>query len=177
LFNFSKFNQEIPKCCCRKSTYHRSNNQVLRGHNFSPHGNVNFIAPGSVKQHQEGMRDLNHKHEPPQLKEGSTSVIDLLGVSYTIRPRADQHHDLIEGSPQWGGECSYPKVLNMTTPNKSSSSQVGNSTRRSVAPTSSIICLTNSPSQRLNGTLTRQCSQHILQCQPTAQGQLRKLLP
>jgi len=31
--------------------------------------------------------------------------------------------------------CSYPKVLNMTTPNKSSSSQVGNSTRRSVAPT------------------------------------------
>jgi len=31
--------------------------------------------------------------------------------------------------------CSYPKVLNITTPNKSSNSQVGNSTRRSVAPT------------------------------------------
>jgi len=29
--------------------------------------------------------------------------------------------------------CSYPKVLNITTPNKSSNSQVGNSTRRSVA--------------------------------------------
>jgi len=29
----------------------------------------------------------------------------------------------------------------------------------------------------LNGTLTGQCSQHILQCQPTTQSQLRKLLP
>jgi len=29
------------------------NDQVLRGHNFNPHGNVNFIAKGSVKQHQE----------------------------------------------------------------------------------------------------------------------------
>jgi len=79
---------------------------------------------------------MDHKiKEPPQLKEGSTSVNDLLGGSYTIRPRADRHHSLIESTPQWAGECSYPKVLNMTTPNKSSSSQVGNSTRRSVAPT------------------------------------------
>jgi len=37
-----------------------------------------------------------------------------------------------------------------------------------------IICLTNSPSHRLNGTLTGQCSQHILQC---LQSQLHKLLP
>jgi len=36
--------------------------------------------------------------------------------------------------------CSYPKVLNMNTPNKSSSSQVGNSTRRSVAPTAYENC-------------------------------------
>jgi len=28
-----------------------------------------------------------------------------------------------------------------------------------------IICLTNSPSHRLNGALTRQCSQRMLQCQ------------
>jgi len=116
------------------------NNQVLRGHNFNPHGNVNFIAKGSVKQHQEDVKDLNYKHEPPQLKEGSTSVNDLLGVSYTFQPRADRHHDLIEGTPQWCGECSYPKVLNMTTPNKSSSSQVGNSTRSSVAPTAYESC-------------------------------------
>jgi len=39
------------------------NDQVLRGHNFSPHGNVNLIAKGSVKQHQEDVQDLNHK--PP----------------------------------------------------------------------------------------------------------------
>jgi len=89
------------------------NDQVLRGHNFSPHGNANFIAKGSVKQHQEDVKDLNHKHEP-QLKKRSTLVNDLLGASFTIRSRADQHHDLIEGTPQWGGECSYPKVLNMT---------------------------------------------------------------
>jgi len=37
--------------------------QVLREHNFSPHGNVNLIAKGSVKQHQEDVQDLNHK--PP----------------------------------------------------------------------------------------------------------------
>jgi len=37
-------------------------------------------------------------------------------------------------------KCSYPKVLNMITPNKSSSSQVGNSTRRSVAPTAYENC-------------------------------------
>jgi len=36
--------------------------------------------------------------------------------------------------------CSYPKVLNMTTPNKSSNSQVGNSTRPSVAPTAYENC-------------------------------------
>jgi len=30
--------------------------------------NVNFIAKGSVKQRQEDVKDLNHKHEP-QLKE------------------------------------------------------------------------------------------------------------
>jgi len=45
------------------------NDQVLRGHNCSPHGNFNFIARGSVKQHQEDMKDLNHKHDPPLLKE------------------------------------------------------------------------------------------------------------
>jgi len=67
------------------------NDQVLRGHNFSPHGYVNFIA-----------KDLNHIHEP-QLKERSTVVNDLLGASYTIRSRADRHHDLIEGTSQGGG--------------------------------------------------------------------------
>jgi len=36
--------------------------------------------------------------------------------------------------------CSYTKVLNVTTPNKSSSSQVGTSTRRSVAPTAYENC-------------------------------------
>jgi len=77
--------------------------QIIK-YNFSPHYNVNFIATGSVKQHQEGMSDLNHKNEPPQLKEESTSVIDLLGASYTIRSRADRHFDLIEGTPQRGGE-------------------------------------------------------------------------
>jgi len=84
------------------------NNQVLRGHNFSPHGNVNIIATGSVKQHQEGIRDLNHKHEP-QSKERITLVNDLLGASYTIRSRDDRHHDLIEGIPQWGGRMFIPK--------------------------------------------------------------------
>jgi len=54
------------------------NNQVLRGHNFSPHGNVNFIAMGSVKQNQEGMSDLNHKHEPPQLKEGGSFLRSMI---------------------------------------------------------------------------------------------------
>jgi len=122
----------------RPHTIDVPNDQVLRGHTFSPHGNVNFIAKGSVKQHQEDVKDLNHKHEP-QLKERSTLVNDLLGASYTIRSRADRHHDLIEGT-QWGGECSYPKVLNMTTPNKSSSSQVGNSTTRTVAPTAYENC-------------------------------------
>jgi len=43
------------------------NDQVLRGHNLGPHGNVNFIAKGSVDQHREDMKDLNHKHEPSQL--------------------------------------------------------------------------------------------------------------
>jgi len=71
------------------------NDQVLLGHNFSPHGNVNFIAKGSVKQHQEDVKDVNHEHEPPQLKERSSSVNDLLGAFYTIRPRADRYHDLI----------------------------------------------------------------------------------
>jgi len=74
------------------------NDQGLRGHNFSPHGNVNFIAKGRVKQHQEDVKDLNHKHEP-QLKEGSTLINDLLGASYRFRSRADRHHDLIEGTP------------------------------------------------------------------------------
>jgi len=41
------------------------NDQVLRKHNFSPHDNVNLIAKGSVKQHQEDVKDLNHKHERP----------------------------------------------------------------------------------------------------------------
>jgi len=101
------------------------NDQVQRGHNFSPHGNVNFIAKGSVRQRQEGMNDLNHTHEPQQLKEKSSSVNDLLGAFYTIRPRADRHHALIESTPQWGKECSYPKILNMTTPNKSSVAKLG----------------------------------------------------
>jgi len=69
------------------------NGQVLRGHNFSPHG-VNFIAKGNVKLHQEGMKDFNHQHKPPQLKEGSSTVSDLLG--------GDRHHSLIEGTPQLG---------------------------------------------------------------------------
>jgi len=88
------------------------NDQVLRRHNFSPHSNVNLIAKGSVKQRQEDVKDLNHKHEP---KESSSSINDLLGAFYTIRTRADRHHALIEGTPQWGGECSDPKILNMTT--------------------------------------------------------------
>jgi len=37
--------------------------------------------------------------------------------------------------------CSYPKVLNMTTPNKSSRNQVGNSNRRSLALTADEKCL------------------------------------
>jgi len=74
------------------------NDQVLRGHNFSPHGDVNFIAKGSVKQHQEDVNDQNHKHEAPQLKERSISVNDLLGAFSTILPRADRHHDLIDGT-------------------------------------------------------------------------------
>jgi len=53
--------------------------------------------------------DLNHKHVPPQLKERSTSVNDLLGASCSIRSRADRHHDLIEGTPQWGGRMFVPK--------------------------------------------------------------------
>jgi len=69
---------------------------------FSPYGNVNIIAKGSVKQHQEDVKDLNHKHEPPQLKERSSSINDLLGAFYTIRPRVDRHHAFIEGTPQWG---------------------------------------------------------------------------
>jgi len=81
----------------RPHTIDVPNDQDLRGHNFSPHGKVNFISKGSVKQHQEGMKDLNHKHEPPQLKEGSSS--DLLGAFYTILPRVDRHHALIEGTP------------------------------------------------------------------------------
>jgi len=85
------------------------NDQVLRGHNFSPNGNVNFKAKGSVKQHQDDVKDLNHKHVPPQLKERSTSVNDLLGASCSIRSRADRHHDLIEGTPQWGGRMFVPK--------------------------------------------------------------------
>jgi len=60
------------------------------------------MSKGSVKQHQEGMKDLNHKHEPPQLMEGSSTVSDLLGAFYTIQPRADRHHALLEGTPQWG---------------------------------------------------------------------------
>jgi len=51
--------------------------QVLRGHNFSHHGNVNLITKVSFKQHQEDVKDLNHKHEPPQLKERSSSINDL----------------------------------------------------------------------------------------------------
>jgi len=50
------------------------------------------------------MKDLNHKHEPSQLKEGSSTVNDFLGAFYTIRPRADRNQALIEGMPQWGGE-------------------------------------------------------------------------
>jgi len=34
------------------------NDLVLRSHNFSPHGNVNFIAKWSVKQHQEDIKVL-----------------------------------------------------------------------------------------------------------------------
>jgi len=77
------------------------NIQVLRGHNFRSHGNVNFIAKGRNK-HQEGMNDLNYKHESPQFKERSSTVNNLIGAFYTIRPRADLHHDLIECTPQWG---------------------------------------------------------------------------
>jgi len=76
--------------------------QVLRGHNFSPLGNANFIAKGSVKQHQEDVKDLNHKHKPPQLKERFSSVNELFCAFHTTRPRADRHHDLIEGTPQRG---------------------------------------------------------------------------
>jgi len=56
--------------------------------------------------------------------------------------------------------CSYPKILNMTTPNKSSVAKLG------TVPGAQYQSLqTNSPSHRLNGSLTRQCSQHMLQCQ------------
>jgi len=88
---------------------------MIKCYEGSPHGNVNFIAKGSVKQHKEDMKNLNHKHEPPQLKERSSTVNDLLGAFYTIQPRADRHHALIEGAPQWGGECSYPRLLNTTS--------------------------------------------------------------
>jgi len=69
----------------------------------------------SVKQHQEDMKDLYDKHETPQLKERASTVNDLLGAFYTIRPKADRHHALIEGTPQWGRECSHPRVLNITS--------------------------------------------------------------
>jgi len=84
----------------------------------------NEISLDEERIHLTNLVLMDHKiKEPPQLKEGSTSVNDLLGAFYTIRSRADRHHDLFEGIPQWGGECSYPKVLNMTTHNKSSNSQ------------------------------------------------------
>jgi len=60
----------------------------------------------------------NHKHKHPQLKERSSLVNDLLAGFYTIWPRADRHHALNDGTPQWGGECSYPRVLNMTSTQK-----------------------------------------------------------
>jgi len=61
------------------------------------------------------MKDLKSKHEPPQLKERSSTANHLLGAFDAIRPRADRHHALIEGIPQWGGKCLYPRVLNMTS--------------------------------------------------------------
>jgi len=53
------------------------NDQVLRGHNVSPHGNV-------------------------------STVNVLLGAYYT---RADRHHALMEGTPQWVRDCSNPMVV------------------------------------------------------------------
>jgi len=50
------------------------NDQVLRGHNFSPHGNVNFIGKGNVKQHQEDMKDL--VREAVEVEETVTSTDD-----------------------------------------------------------------------------------------------------
>jgi len=76
------------------------NDQVRRRHNLSPDGNAIFVAKGSVRQYSEDMKDFNHKHEPQQLKERSSTVNDLLGAFYTILPRADRHHVLIESTPQ-----------------------------------------------------------------------------
>jgi len=48
------------------------------------------------------MNDLNHNHEPPQLMERSSWANDFYGAFSTIRPSADRHYDLIQGTPQWG---------------------------------------------------------------------------
>jgi len=57
----------------------------------------NEISFDEERIHLTSLALMDHKiKEPPQLKEGSTSVNDLLG--------ADRHHDLIEGTPQREGE-------------------------------------------------------------------------
>jgi len=48
------------------------------------------------------MKDPYHNHEPPQLKERSSTGNDLLGAFDTVQPRADRHQDLIEVTHQWG---------------------------------------------------------------------------
>jgi len=60
---------------------------------------------GSIKKVQRtSITNINLRSS-----EGSFTVSDLLGAFSTIRPRADQHHALIEGTPQWGGRLFVPK--------------------------------------------------------------------
>jgi len=104
------------------------NDQFPWEHNFSPYGNDIFVPKGRVKQHQEDMKDFNHKYERPQLKESSSSVNDLLAAFFTIRRR------MADIRPQWGEEnvCTQGRST-WPAPSKSRSSQVGSSTSRSVA--------------------------------------------
>jgi len=44
---------------------------------------------------EDDMKDFNHKHEPPQLKERSSTVNDMLASFYTFRPWADRLHSLL----------------------------------------------------------------------------------
>jgi len=75
---------------------------VLWRDNFSPHGNATIVTRRSVQQQQEDMDEYNHKLEPPQLKKVYVSITNSLAAYYTKRSRADRHHTLSQGTPQWG---------------------------------------------------------------------------